>query len=249
MNTYEPQWRIGPSGELIYPNQVHIWRAYLDVSETQREELQEILSADELDRAKRFHFEQDRNRFITTRGILRRILGKYLGEQPYNLKFEYTAKGKPVLSTDYDSHTLRFNISHSYVFALYAVTLCRNVGIDIERIREDVAIWEIAKKFFSQGEISSLEKTHENRVHELFFQFWTRKESILKAKGEGISFPMEKVDVTLIGEKILSPFTLPGDEDENMYWFVKDLFPAPGYAAAVAVEGCDCDLSYLHYSV
>lgn len=249
MNKYDPQWRLATPGELIYPNQVHVWRANLDVTKMQRESLQGILSADELERARRFHFERDQNRFITARGILRQILCCYLVKNPYSLRFEYTTKGKPVLAMAYDSDALSFNLSHSNASALYAVTLHRNIGIDIEHIRDDVAIEEIARRFFSKTEISSLERTHKNKVHELFFQYWTRKEAFLKAKGEGFSFPMEKVDVSLISGRVLSPITLPGEESESMRWYVQDLFPARGYAAAIAVEGGDCDLSYLHYSI
>ena len=247
MNKYESQWRMATLGELIYPNQVHVWRAYLDVPKMQRESLQRILSADELQRAGRFHFERDQNRFITARGILRHILGSYLRKNPYNVRFEYTAKGKPILAMAYEPGILSFNLSHSNAFALYAVTLHRNIGIDIEHISENVAIWEIARRFFSQAETSSLERIHKNKVHELFFQYWTRKEAFLKARGEGISFSMEKIDVSLIKGRILSPITLPGDESESMRWYIQDLFPGCGYAAAIAVEGGGCDLSFLHY--
>lgn len=249
MNKYALQWRPASPGELIYPNQVDVWSAYLDLSKMQLDSLQEILSADELERARRFHFEKDQNRFITARAILRKILGKYLGKNPCDLRFEYTAKGKPILASPYDSATISFNLSHSNAFALYAITLNRNIGVDIEYMTENIAIWEIARRFFSPAEISSLERIHKDKVHELFFQYWTRKEAFLKARGEGISFSMEKIDVSSINGTILSPITLAGDETETTRWYVQDLFPGCGYAAAIAVEGAGCNLAFSHYEV
>jgi 4'-phosphopantetheinyl transferase len=123
--------------------------------------------------------------------------------------------------------------------ALYAVTRGRNIGIDIERVRDDVAVEQIAQKFFSQDEISSLERSHKRKRNELFFKYWTRKEAYLKALGEGISFPMEQFDVSLISERVLSPVIFSGDKTESSRWYVQDLFPGCGYAAAIAVERGD----------
>jgi 4'-phosphopantetheinyl transferase len=249
MNKYEPQWRRAIPGEPVYSDQVQVWRVFLDLTELQRESLLGILSADELARADRFRFEKDKRRFIAARGMLRQILGRYLRMNPHKLRFEYTAHGKPVLAAEPGCEAFRFNLSHSGGFALYAVARGRDIGIDIERIRDDVAVGQIARQFFSPGEISSLERLHENKRKEVFFQYWTRKEAFLKATGKGISFPMQQVDVSLISGRVLSPITLLGDKRESSRWYVRDLFPGRGYAAAIAVEGGDCELSCWHYSV
>jgi 4'-phosphopantetheinyl transferase len=249
MNTDELQWRRIVPGELIYSNEVHVWRVFLDLTILEIESLLGILSADELERVGRFHFERDQKRFIVARGILRKILSRYLKMNPRNLCFEYTSRGKPVLATNSGYDTLRFNLSHSSAFALYAVTRGRNIGIDIERVRDDIDVEQIAQRYFSQGEISSLERTHKNKRSGVFFQYWTRKEAFIKATGEGISFPMEQCDVTLISGRGWSPITLPDDNREGPCWYGQDLFPGRGYAAAIVVEGGDWDLSCRHYDV
>ncbi|MEP6948363.1 MAG: hypothetical protein ABI863_03780, partial [Ginsengibacter sp.] len=71
MNNYELQWRFALPVELLNPQQVHVWRADLDVAKSEMEKLLEILSPDEIDRAGRFHFEIDKKRYVTARGILR----------------------------------------------------------------------------------------------------------------------------------------------------------------------------------
>ena len=249
MDTEELQWRPEIPGELISSNEVHVWRAWLDLTALQCENLLGFLSADELARAGRFHFERDQKRFIAARGILRQILGRYLGKKPNELRFEYTPYGKPVLATNGGYETLSFNLSHSDAFALFAVTRGRNIGIDIECVRHDVAVGQISQRFFSQHEISSLERVDKDKRTELFFQYWTRKEAFLKAMGEGISFPMERCDVSFFSGKVLSPITLHGDIPRSPCWYGQDLFPGSGYAAAIAIEGPEWDLSCWHYSV
>jgi 4'-phosphopantetheinyl transferase len=249
MNTDKLQWSRAITKELIYSNEVHVWRVGLDITSLQREILLGMLSADEVERAGRFHFERDQKRFIAARGMLRQLLGRYLGKPPQELRFEYTANGKPVLATNAGCDTLHFNLSHSGPLAVYAFTRSRNIGIDIERLRDDIAVGQIAQRFFSQYEISSLERIHINKRSELFFQYWTRKEAFIKAMGKGISFPMEEFDVSLISGRVLSPIALPGDKGESSRWHIQDLFPGNGYAAAIAAEGGDCDLSCWHFSL
>ncbi|MFI5129754.1 MAG: 4'-phosphopantetheinyl transferase family protein [Chitinophagales bacterium] len=249
MRTEQLQWCTKIPGELINSNGVHVWRAFLDVSTDEFERLSRFLSADELARARRFHFESDQKRFIIARGILRKILGRYLGWSPDKLRFEYTSHGKPMLATDAGNDNLCFNLSHSAAFALYAVTYNKKIGIDIERLRDDVALGQIAQNFFSQGEINSLEKINKNKRAGLFFQYWTRKEAFVKAMGEGISFPMNQCDVSLLNGNFLSPVILSGENSESSCLHVQDLFPGDGYAAAIATEGGDLDISWWHYSL
>jgi 4'-phosphopantetheinyl transferase len=248
MHADELQWRSAIPGELIKPNEVHVLRVCLDPDTPEIDTLPGILSADELARAGRFHFEKDQKRFIAARGMLRQILGQYLGKKPNEICFEYNSFGKPVLAANPGSDKLCFNLSHSGEFALYAVSRGRNIGIDIERVRNNVAVGQIARRFFSEAEIRLLERIDKDLRSEVFFQYWTRKEAFLKAIGEGISFPMEKCDVSSMNGKVLSPVLLPGESKEMPCWYGLDLFPGRGYAAAVVVEGSDWEVSCWHYS-
>jgi 4'-phosphopantetheinyl transferase len=242
-------WQQAIPGASIRFNQVQVWRVSLNISERQRAGMLGMLSADEVARAGRFYFEKDRNRFIAARGMLRKILGLYLGENPHRIRFAYTPKGKPVLGTDFGCDALRFNLSHAGSYALYGFTRGRNVGIDLECIRYDIAVDPIVQRFFSPGEIRSLAGIKGEKRQEEFFRYWTRKEALLKAMGEGLAFPMEQCNVSLISGKLFSPVTLPGEKRETPYWYVQDVFPGNGYAAAIAIEGGDCDLSCMNYAL
>lgn len=248
MSTEGLQWRHAVPGKLINSNEVHVWRVFLDVTKIEFESLLGFLSVDELARAGRFHFERDQRRFIVARGILRKILGGYLNKPPGKICFEYSSHGKPMLAPNPGDDSICFNLSHSGAFALYAVTRNKKVGIDIESIRDNVSVEQVAQQFFSQNEINSLEKIDINKRSGLFFQYWTRKEAFLKASGEGISFPMEQCDVSLISGSGLSPITLSGNNREDSCWYVQDLYPGEGYAAAIAVEEDDWDISCWHYA-
>src|SRR5688500_14553904 len=105
------------------------------------------------------------------------------------------------------------------------------------------------KKFYSHDEIRALEYTHKKDRSRLLFQYWTRKEALLKATGEGILFPMEQCDVSLITGSVLSPVILPDNNEESSCWYVQDLFPGNGYVAAIAVDNVDCNISCWHYSL
>jgi 4'-phosphopantetheinyl transferase len=249
MSTEELEWSRTVPAKLNYSNEVHVWRVPLNLMTFHIQNLRKILSVDELARASRFHFERDQKRFIASRGILRNILGHYLDKKPHTICFEYTKQGKPILSSQSGCSSIYFNLSHSDEFVLYAVTPDQNIGIDIECIRSDINMDQIAQSFFSQGEISSLKKAPKDLWPEVFFQYWTRKEAFLKALGEGISFPMEQCDVSLINGKVLSPVILPGNNEVSSCWYIKDLFPGSGYAAAIAVGKANSDISYWHYSL
>jgi 4'-phosphopantetheinyl transferase len=248
MEKNDQPWQPAIPGRLIHPNEVHVWRASLDLSKPPQENLLGSLSADELSRASRFHFEKDQRRFIGARGILRQILGAYLKKPPHSLQFHYNTNGKPILANAPGEDSLQFNLSHSDNMVLYAITRNRNIGIDLERIREDIEIMQIASRFFSSSEIASIEQTPESNRNELFFQYWTRKEALIKATGEGLSFPIETLDVFGVNGSILSPIPMPSDNGERPQWYVQDLLPGPGYTAAIVVEGGDCGFSCWEYS-
>ncbi|MBC6366460.1 4'-phosphopantetheinyl transferase superfamily protein [Algoriphagus sp. AK58] len=228
----------------IHIDDVHIWQMRLDLPEEHINIFTEILSADELDRANRFYFEKDRSRFISARGMLRIILSQYLGLDPKKLLFEYSNYGKPEFRSESGFQSLKFNLSHSEGIALLAVTRYKNIGIDVERIRDDIALDPIANLFYSNEEISSLERIGEKRKKEWFYTLWTRKEAFLKATGKGLSYPLKECDVSFRYGGKFSSVTINKEKSD---WMVKDLFPILGFAAALAVEGNNPKLSCTHF--
>jgi len=227
--------------KMISSNEVHIWSLFFNAADGYTETLQSNLSVDESERAAKFHFEKDRRRFIIARGALRTILGYYLGKKPNAIIFNYTSFGKPMIA-DNQNNNINFNISHSDDLALYAITLNRKIGIDVERIKNDIHVLQIANKFFSPKEIAALESADKKNQHKIFFQLWTRKEALVKGLGESLSFPLEQINVSSIIGNSLSPILLPCNYKENLNWYVQDLYPKEGYTAAIAAENNNCNI-------
>lgn len=247
MTIHQSAWRDGIPGKLTNVREIDVWRASLELSTPQNKSLLDILSKDEVHRARRFHFKKDHDRFISARGTLRRILGSYLGERPEKIRFRYSSQGKPMLAGNADLDTLYFNLSHSNALAIYAITQNKNIGIDIEHIKDDIATEQVAQKFFSHNEMNSLNKVPEKKRKRVFYQYWTRKEALLKATGKGISFPMDQFDVSLINGMDLSSIKFPQENKRHPHLYVQYIDPDENYVAAIAIEGNDKDISLWKY--
>jgi len=183
----------------------------------------------------RFRFEKDRLRYLTGRGLLRTLLGRYLDVAPPDLRFETTAAGKPRLTSD--QRRLQFNLAHSGEYVLFAIADGRAVGIDLEEIRADFDVGELAAHFFSPSEQCDLDTLTGRAKVEAFFACWTRKEAYVKARGEGLSLPLDQFDVSLrSGEPARLIATRP-DPVEATRWQLSGLDVADGYKAALMVEG------------
>ena len=128
-------WSLPPSTLELSSHDVHVWLTKLNLLTTQVQQMAQCLSENELIRAGRFHFKQDRLRFIVCRAVLRMILGRYLHIEPNRVQFSYGPYGKPYLEETVGDGTLQFNLGHSNDIALYAVTRCREIGVDIDHPR------------------------------------------------------------------------------------------------------------------
>jgi 4'-phosphopantetheinyl transferase len=221
----------------LHGEEVHVWRAALARSAGEVGALKRLLSEDELRRAERFHFQHDRSSFVVARGTLREILSLYVGLPPRLLRFCYNAFGKPKLIDAPGETGVRFNLSHAGGLALYAVAVGREVGVDVEVVREGVPCEELAEKFFSRRERAALLALPAGDRRRAFFECWARKEAYIKARGMGLSLPLDSFDVSLApGE----PAALLSARDARLgaaCWSLRELAAGPGYAAAVAVEG------------
>lgn len=231
-----------PPKELeLLTNNAHIWSANLKSPPFKIEELSKILSSDEIDRANRFYFERDKNRFIITRGTLRKIISRYLNIDPKKLQFTYSDRGKPNLSTP---TSISFNLSHSQDLALYAISQINLIGIDLEYIRPMPDAKNLAKRFFSPQEYNFISQLPAQQQQETFFKIWTCKEAYLKATGEGLAGGLEKVEVGLNPEKPIHFFSINGNVQEASPWYLHQFIPQPNYIAAVVVAGKNQNLSF-----
>lgn len=248
METLDHLWSPSSKDLIVAENEVHVWRAGLELPSFQMQRLSGILTADEVDRANRFSFEIDRQRFIAARAALRSILSRYTTIYPGHLRFYYNQYGKPFLAPEYSSYLLNFNLSHSGSMALYAITRNMEIGVDVERVRSDFEYEELAKRFFSVNEVAVLRTIPIEKKLEAFYNCWTRKEAYLKAHGKGLSLPLDSFDVSFApGEPPMLLITRD-EPHERSLWTLLDLTPGLGYMGALAVKGIGCRFRYWEWN-
>ncbi|MEM7354922.1 MAG: 4'-phosphopantetheinyl transferase superfamily protein [Acidobacteriota bacterium] len=219
--------------------EVQLWRVDLRPPEAQVEACRRLLTAEEIARAERFHFDRHRRRFLVRRGALRRLIGAYLGCEPTAVRFEEGEKGKPFVHQAgvAPADRLQFNLSDSKDLALYAFTRGAELGVDVEILRPMPDALGIAEHFFSDEERQDLRRVPEADVPKAFFNCWTRKEAYIKAIGEGLSEPLDRFSVTLQLADPARFIHLGGDRQRAAAWTLHHLVPEPGAVGALALEG------------
>ena len=230
-------WSPAPLTPWLDVDEVHVWRASLDLPGLDLEALQWTLAVDELQRAQRFKFRVERDRFIAGRGLLRVILGKYLRLHPRQVPLSYGSHGKPLLDTRGTYPTLFFNLSHSRGLALFSVSQGRANGVDLEYIPRNIDCFEIGDRFLSPREINVLRSLSQPIQQAAFISCWARKEAYLKATGEGLSVEMDQFEVTGSHGELVLHFRTGDGLAEASRWTLQDLPIEQGYRAALCVEG------------
>lgn len=226
---------------------IHVWAASLSVSPEALDTFISWLSADELSRAARFHFPVHRDRFIAGRGLIRRLLASYLNRQPHTLTFNYGPKGKPALSGSAGTVPLSFNAAHSEDLLLIAVSREGLLGVDVEEIRPLPEFNDLVERFFCRSEHSQFGQLPSGEKPAAFFNLWTRKEAWLKATGEGIAHLLSQVEVSFLPAEPARLIQLPHLYSQGTSWFLYELTPKTGFAAALAVGGQEPSIHCWHY--
>jgi 4'-phosphopantetheinyl transferase len=213
-------------------DEVHVWRASIDVTPQAQAALASSLDTEEQKRASQFVFDRDRNHFVAAHGILRKTLSGYLQTPPEKLRYSTGPHGKPVLDGRMGCADLRFNLSHSGGLMLLAVAFEREVGIDVEKIESAFPVESTAATIFSSRELAEFEHCLPGDKQREFFQRWTCKEAYVKARGQGLQIPLTSFEVSLI------PGELPQlRSPDRSLWDLLSFFPRDDFATALVVEG------------
>jgi 4'-phosphopantetheinyl transferase len=228
-------WSQAPLPLALPTARVDVWKVCLDEPAKAGCEAR-VLSADEIARVSRFHFEKDRAYFIRCRSALRELLAGYLAIPAAEIRFEYLPGGKPQLVAEQSPRALQFNVSHSGSMALIAVGSDQRLGVDIEKIRSDVDTAALAERFFSVRERAGLQALPDHLRVPGFYACWTRKEAFLKATGDGLSFPLADFSVTTHPDLDPELEEIRGNTEARKQWFLADVSVVDGYRASVASD-------------
>lgn len=235
MKKVELLWDAAPVGLKPVDGEVHVFLAPLDIPAERIDELASWLSDDEWQRARRFHLERDRRRFVAGRGTLREILTALVGINPRSLAFSYGESGKPQIIAPAAACSIHFNLAHSDSIAVYAVAK-HELGVDVERIRAMDNAEQMAERFFSPREKLCLMALPAEQRAEAFFNCWTRKEAYLKAIGSGLNDRLNQIEVSLAPGEAADLLGVPNDSQK---WLLHSLVPAAEFVGALAIQSED----------
>jgi 4'-phosphopantetheinyl transferase len=203
-----------------------------------------LLSDDEQARWGRFHFAEGRRRYLVAHALLRTVLSRYAGVEPRAWRFTANAYGRPRIALPRHLWRLRFNLSHTDGLVACAVTVGRPVGVDVEHTGRPGRLAEVAERFFAPGERASLLALPERAWRDRFFEYWTLKESYIKARGRGLSIPLDEFGFDVRDGRPAGISFGPGLRDRSARWQFALLRPTPHHVLALSVpHGTDGELT------
>lgn len=235
--------RPAPERFKLGKTDLHVWQTSVNLPVRFVEVLESILSDAEMVRANRFVAYNDRQRFIVAHCFLRTILASYLHSRPEDLQFQENPYGKPALLNCVGEERIHFNLSHSNDFVLVAINNRDEVGVDVEYIRE-IDVEEIATRFFSTLEVEKLRAMPTDMRRTAFFHCWTRKEAYIKARGEGLSLPLDQFSVSVGPYEPSYALEIKTITGELPKYSLFDLSPGENYVGAVAIQGFAWNLQH-----
>jgi 4'-phosphopantetheinyl transferase len=166
---------------------IHIHRRRFSELTGREAEFSALLSQEELTRAHQYIFDTDRIKSVISRGLTRKLIASYLNIPPDLLRFAYGPFGKPALPHEMNPEDLVFNVSHSGDQYLLAVSRRNEIGVDIEKIRPVPQMRDIIHRDAAHSERVEFSRLTEEEKTAGFFRWWTRKEALIKATGDGAS--------------------------------------------------------------
>ncbi len=193
------------------------------------------ITEDELDRYRRFRFERDRRLFLATRVLVRDVLSRYAVVAPADWRFVADRAGKPHVSGPALTPALHFNLANTSGLVICGVSVAHDaLGVDVERVGRVVDYISLAGRFFAAAETEDLRTLPPERQPQRFFEYWTLKESYIKARGLGLALPLDQFAFTIATtDSRISFMSAVGDERR---WRFASVAAPSGYLIAVGAE-------------
>lgn len=223
----------------LSPGEIHVWLAFYDeiADEGLHVAYRKLLNDAEREQEPRFYFARDRRRYLITRALVRTVLSHYVPIHPSEWVFSTNFYGRPeVENAEGREAGLSFNISHTHSLIVLGVTKSRELGIDVENVRAREGSIAIAKHYFAPQEVAALGTAPEHEQQDRFFEYWTFKEAYIKARGMGLSLPLDKFGFHYPGEGAVEIAIDPELKDDPARWQFWQYRPTPEYLVAICAE-------------
>ncbi len=221
------------------PAEIHLWLAFYDeiADESLHAAYRELLDAAEKEQEPRFYFGRDRRRYLVTRALVRTVLARYLSIDPRECIFSTNAYGRPdIVNAQAAEASLSFNISHTHSLIVLGVTRGRALGVDVENVRAREASLAVADRYFAPQEVAALTAAPPHQQQYRFFEYWTFKESYIKARGMGLSLPLDKFSFQYPDDHTVEIAIHPELADDPARWQFWQFRPASEYLVAICAE-------------
>jgi len=234
-------YRIGEMSATIPlpPAEIHLWLAFYDEITDERllSDYRTLLNVEEKEQQSRFYFAKDRLRYLVTRALVRTVLSRYVMIDPREWVFSTNAYGCPEIANPQGREScLLFNISHTDSLIVLGVTKRRALGVDVENCRAREVSIDIADRYFAPTEVAALNNVPPQQQQYRFFEYWTFKESYIKARGMGLSLPLDKFSFHYPHERALEIAIDPELADDPARWQFWQFQPRPEYLVAICAE-------------
>jgi 4'-phosphopantetheinyl transferase len=220
--------------------EIHLWTATLDPSSETIDRMRLVLSPEETKKASYFKYEREQHAYIISQAVLRLLISVYLNIDPAEVILVASKKGKPFLVNE---PSLYFNISNSHEMCVYAFSRDAEVGIDIEKVRELPDLDQLIEQNLTSREKAYFLK-HPDQKLALFFQFWTFKESYLKAIGEGMRLSPDNLEFSLNDGHISLQSVTFGFESTD--WQFKQFTREGNYTGTLTYQKKDTLITEIH---
>ena len=216
--------------------EVHVWfcRPSLIEDSSKLADYKSVLSAEEIERFDRFHFEKDRHSYLVSHVLLRQSLSMYADVHASQWQFVTNEHGKPQLDLSSALPGVYFNLTHTDGLSACVVSLRRNCGIDAECIHRKNKFMAVAQRMFADEEIARLS---DKTLDQQFYHFWTLREAYVKALGTGLAgsskafyFDIDESDLRVrLCHKNIS-------QNNDKDWFFSLYQPTPQHVLAVGYQ-------------
>ena len=238
---YGPPYDAGEMGQNIpiTSDEIHLWFTFYDEIDEERlhSAYRELLNAAEREQEQRFYFAKDRRRYLITRALVRTVLARYVSIHPREWIFSPNAYGRPdIVNAQAKDAGLSFNLSHTHGMIVLGVTRHRALGVDVENVSTREISIEIADRYFAPQEVTVLNAAPPHEQQYRFFEYWTFKEAYIKARGMGLSLPLDKFSFHYPNDNAVEIAIDPELGDAAARWQFWQFRPAPEYLVAICAQ-------------
>jgi 4'-phosphopantetheinyl transferase len=227
----------------VADDELHIWTGTVTEHTAAIGSYLDLLSPDERVRASRYRTIPLRNMFVTSRGVLRSLLARYLNACAHEIEFLYGRHGKPALGCH---GGISFNVSHSSDRFLIGISSGCSIGVDIERVLPLNDVESLSEMCLTANEAKELRELSPTGQTDFFYRHWTCKEAYLKATGVGLSGQPNHVSILQDSCHSSRRYAYGGRIQVEGAWRIETIFLSECYAAAVAYQGRERNVHLLH---